>query len=216
MPTVSAHVAITLAQHVDHVFGVMGNGNAWFLDALERETPATFTAAAPRSRCRRRRGCLSPRVGAPRRGHHNLRRRIHQHAHRTRRSGAGARAARAGRRRRADVGPAPLGCRPDRPRVGGRRAHVHRGTNGCRCHHGHRHRARPRPTACRPCWRFPMTWPRLDAGDVPPAPQPRLPEALAPAGPFAPRGDRRTRPHTRVGRTADAAGGTWRVGLRRR
>ncbi|MDN5726094.1 MAG: thiamine pyrophosphate-dependent enzyme [Propionibacteriales bacterium] len=44
MPHVSAHVAITLARHVDHVFGVMGNGNAWFLDALERQTPATFTA----------------------------------------------------------------------------------------------------------------------------------------------------------------------------
>ncbi|MFH8251967.1 thiamine pyrophosphate-binding protein [Microbacterium sp. B2969] len=44
MPTVSAHVAITLARHVDHVFGVMGNGNAWFLDALERQTPATYTA----------------------------------------------------------------------------------------------------------------------------------------------------------------------------
>jgi thiamine pyrophosphate-dependent acetolactate synthase large subunit-like protein len=44
MPTVSAHVAHTLAAHVDHVFGVMGNGNAWFLDALERETGARFTA----------------------------------------------------------------------------------------------------------------------------------------------------------------------------
>jgi thiamine pyrophosphate-dependent acetolactate synthase large subunit-like protein len=44
MPTVSAHVAITLAQHVDHVFGVMGNGNAYFLDALERDTAATYTA----------------------------------------------------------------------------------------------------------------------------------------------------------------------------
>ncbi|MFX4271722.1 thiamine pyrophosphate-binding protein [Propionibacteriaceae bacterium Y1685] len=44
MPHVSAHVAITLARHVDHVFGVMGNGNAWFLDALERQTSATFTA----------------------------------------------------------------------------------------------------------------------------------------------------------------------------
>ncbi|MET0736502.1 MAG: thiamine pyrophosphate-binding protein [Microbacterium sp.] len=44
MPTVSAHVAVTLARHVDHVFGVMGNGNAWFLDALERATPATYTA----------------------------------------------------------------------------------------------------------------------------------------------------------------------------
>ena len=44
MPTVSAHVAHTLAAHVDHVFGVMGNGNAYFLDALERETAATFTA----------------------------------------------------------------------------------------------------------------------------------------------------------------------------
>ena len=44
MPTVSAHVAVTLARHIDHVFGVMGNGNAWFLDALVRDTPATYTA----------------------------------------------------------------------------------------------------------------------------------------------------------------------------
>ena len=44
MPTVSAHVARTVARHVDHVFGVMGNGNAWFLDALERSTTARFTA----------------------------------------------------------------------------------------------------------------------------------------------------------------------------
>ena len=40
MPTVSAHVAITLAAHVDHVFGVMGNGNAYFLDALTCQTDA--------------------------------------------------------------------------------------------------------------------------------------------------------------------------------
>ncbi|EYR62437.1 hypothetical protein N866_08540, partial [Actinotalea ferrariae CF5-4] len=44
MPTVSAHVAVTLAAHVDHVFGVMGNGNAYVLDALERQTGARFTA----------------------------------------------------------------------------------------------------------------------------------------------------------------------------
>lgn len=44
MPTVSAHVAVTLAAHVDHVFGVMGNGNAYFLDALTRQTDARFTA----------------------------------------------------------------------------------------------------------------------------------------------------------------------------
>ena len=44
MPTVSAHVAVTLARHIDHVFGVMGNGNAYFLDALERQTAATYTA----------------------------------------------------------------------------------------------------------------------------------------------------------------------------
>lgn len=44
MPTVSAHVALTLARHVDHVFGVMGNGNAYFLDALERSTDVEFTA----------------------------------------------------------------------------------------------------------------------------------------------------------------------------
>ncbi len=44
MPTVSAHVALTLARHIDHVFGVMGNGNAYFLDALERSTDVQFTA----------------------------------------------------------------------------------------------------------------------------------------------------------------------------
>ncbi|MDE0547403.1 thiamine pyrophosphate-binding protein [Microbacterium sp. C7(2022)] len=44
MPTVSAHVALTLARHIDHVFGVMGNGNAYFLDALERATDVHFTA----------------------------------------------------------------------------------------------------------------------------------------------------------------------------
>lgn len=44
MPSVSAHVALTLARHVDHVFGVMGNGNAHLLDALERSTDVSFTA----------------------------------------------------------------------------------------------------------------------------------------------------------------------------
>ena len=44
MASVSAHVAQTLAQHVDHVFGVMGNGNAYFLDALVRRTDVPFTA----------------------------------------------------------------------------------------------------------------------------------------------------------------------------
>ncbi|MCA1305654.1 thiamine pyrophosphate-binding protein [Microbacterium esteraromaticum] len=44
MPSVSAHVALTLAQHIDHVFGVMGNGNAYFLDAIETQTDADFTA----------------------------------------------------------------------------------------------------------------------------------------------------------------------------
>lgn len=43
MPSVSAHVAHTLSAHVDHVFGVMGNGNAAFLDALDA-TPAHYTA----------------------------------------------------------------------------------------------------------------------------------------------------------------------------
>ncbi len=44
MPTVSAHVAHTLARSVDQVFGVMGNGNAYLLDALERETAVRYTA----------------------------------------------------------------------------------------------------------------------------------------------------------------------------
>lgn len=45
MTTVSAHVALTLASHVNHVFGVMGNGNAYFLDALVRQTDVGYTAA---------------------------------------------------------------------------------------------------------------------------------------------------------------------------
>ncbi|MCI9857621.1 thiamine pyrophosphate-binding protein [Microbacterium proteolyticum] len=44
MPIVSAHVAHTLGRHIDHVFGVMGNGNAHFLDALHRQTDVAFTA----------------------------------------------------------------------------------------------------------------------------------------------------------------------------
>jgi acetolactate synthase I/II/III large subunit len=44
MSTVSAHVAAALSRHVDHVFGVMGNGNAHFMEALLRETPGEFTA----------------------------------------------------------------------------------------------------------------------------------------------------------------------------
>ena len=43
MPSVSAHVAATLAAHIDHVFGVMGNGNVWFLDALERHADVHLT-----------------------------------------------------------------------------------------------------------------------------------------------------------------------------
>lgn len=44
MSTVSAHVALTLADHVTQIFGVMGNGNAYFLDAVERQTPINYTA----------------------------------------------------------------------------------------------------------------------------------------------------------------------------
>ena len=43
MPTVSAQVALTLAQHVGEVFGVMGNGNAYLLDAFERLNGVTVT-----------------------------------------------------------------------------------------------------------------------------------------------------------------------------
>ena len=44
MANVSTHVARTLARHVTEVFGLMGNGNAYFLDALLRETDANYTA----------------------------------------------------------------------------------------------------------------------------------------------------------------------------
>ncbi|QTX05382.1 thiamine pyrophosphate-binding protein [Agromyces archimandritae] len=43
MPTVSAHIAHVAAAHVTEAFGLMGNGNAYFLDALDR-TPVRFTA----------------------------------------------------------------------------------------------------------------------------------------------------------------------------
>ncbi|MGX9348007.1 thiamine pyrophosphate-binding protein [Microbacterium sp. KNMS] len=44
MPHVSQHVAVALARHIDQVFGLMGNGNAHFLDAILRHTSASFTA----------------------------------------------------------------------------------------------------------------------------------------------------------------------------
>ena len=43
MPTVSAQIALALAEHVEHVFGVMGNGNAYLLDAFERLPGVTVT-----------------------------------------------------------------------------------------------------------------------------------------------------------------------------
>lgn len=43
MASVSAHVAHAVSAHVDHVFGVMGNGNAAFLDALHA-TRTAYTA----------------------------------------------------------------------------------------------------------------------------------------------------------------------------
>jgi len=36
VPIVSEHVVRTRAASVDHVFGRMGKGNAYFIDALER------------------------------------------------------------------------------------------------------------------------------------------------------------------------------------
>lgn len=42
-PTVSARVAAALASHITEVFGVMGNGNAYFIDALGH-TAARYTA----------------------------------------------------------------------------------------------------------------------------------------------------------------------------
>jgi thiamine pyrophosphate-dependent acetolactate synthase large subunit-like protein len=42
--TVSARIAAALDAHVTDVFGVMGNGNAWFLDAVVTSTGMTYTA----------------------------------------------------------------------------------------------------------------------------------------------------------------------------
>jgi len=43
MTSVSSHIANTLASHVEHVFGVMGNGNAYLLDAIERRPEILYT-----------------------------------------------------------------------------------------------------------------------------------------------------------------------------
>lgn len=42
--TVSARIAGALAAHASDVFGLMGNGNAWFLDAVVTSTDLGFTA----------------------------------------------------------------------------------------------------------------------------------------------------------------------------
>jgi thiamine pyrophosphate-dependent acetolactate synthase large subunit-like protein len=42
--TLSARIAEAIAGHATDVFGVMGNGNAWFLDAVVTSTPMTYTA----------------------------------------------------------------------------------------------------------------------------------------------------------------------------
>ena len=43
MAHTSAHVAHTLTKHITEVFGLMGNGNAYFLDALLTSTSANYT-----------------------------------------------------------------------------------------------------------------------------------------------------------------------------
>ena len=215
MPTVSAHVAITLAQHVDHVFGVMGNGNAWFLDALERETPATFTAA------RHEAGAV---VAAD--AYHRASGRL---AAATTTYGAGftntltalAEAVQAHVPLVLVVGDEPTsGPRPwdvDQialaSAVGARTYTVGRtdaaATTVIAIEHALTYRV---PTVL--AIPYDVATPRRGRGSAgTPAAPSRGPRSR---GPVRPRGDRRTRPHTRVGRTADAAGGTWRVGLRRR
>ncbi|WP_420115177.1 thiamine pyrophosphate-binding protein [Pseudactinotalea sp.] len=51
MTTLSSHVARTLAHHVDHVFGLMGNGNAHLIDALERQSRVGYTAMRHEAGC---------------------------------------------------------------------------------------------------------------------------------------------------------------------
>ena len=53
VPTVSAQIALALADHVEQVFGVMGNGNAYLLDAFERLPGVTVTPGS-RSKASRR------------------------------------------------------------------------------------------------------------------------------------------------------------------
>ncbi|GAA1945522.1 thiamine pyrophosphate-binding protein [Microbacterium deminutum] len=189
MPTVSAHVARTLSRHIDHVFGVMGNGNAYFLDALERETAVDFTAV------RHEAGGV---VAAD--AYHRASGRL---AAATTTYGAGftntltalAEAVQAHVPLVLVVGDEPTSGR--RPfgvdqialasAVGARTYTVGRAdaaaTTVIAIEHALTYRV---PTVLA----IPYDVAALDAGPVPAAPEPRLPEPLAPRGPFAEQGIR--------------------------
>ena len=115
--TVSARIVAALEPHVSDVFGVMGNGNAWFLDAVVASSMDLHPGAA-RVRLRRGRRRLLPRERTARRRHHDLRPRLHERDHAARRVGAGTHpdGARDGRRSRTA---APVGHRPARRGRGG-------------------------------------------------------------------------------------------------
>ena len=83
------------------VFGVMGNGNAWFLDAVVTSTSHDLHRGPARGRRGRRRRRVLPRVRPARDRDHHLRPRIHERDHAAHRGGAGAHPAGARDRRRA-------------------------------------------------------------------------------------------------------------------
>jgi thiamine pyrophosphate-dependent acetolactate synthase large subunit-like protein len=186
MPTVSAHVAQTLAAHID-VFGVMGNGSAYFLDALERSTDVHYTAVRHEAggvvaadAYHRASGRLAAATATYGAGFTNTLTALEV--------GAGPRAARARRRGRADVGPRPWDVDQIAlaSAVGARTYTVGRAdaaaTTVIAIEHALAYRV---PTVLA----IPYDVAKLEAGPVPPAPQPTLPRRSP--RPRSPCGDRR-------------------------
>ena len=199
-----------LSAHVDHVFGVMGNGNAAFLDALHDTERALHRHAA-------RGGRSSPPTRttgrrAARRRDRDVRRGLHEHAHPARRGRAGPRPARARGGRRTHVGPAPWDVDQIAMAAAVGARDLHGGPSGCRDDHGiaveHAW-----PSACPWCSPSPTTSRTRESGR-PPHRRPRSP-CRCPPRPTPPSSSPNRRDAGR-GRAAAAPRGPRRVAGRRR
>ncbi len=206
MASVSAHVAHTLSAHVDHVFGVMGNGNAAFLDALHSHARAATRRCVTRpARSSPPTRTTAPRAGSPPRPPPTApgSRTRSPRSPRPRRRASRSCSSWATRRRPA---PAPGTSTRSRMAAAAGAPHLRRRPSGCRRHHVARDRARRSRTAPPSCSRSPttsppptratLTPPRRDhPAGAPPARRRRARRRRRAAGgsraPVAPRGSRR-------------------------